>query len=260
MDIRKIALYLSGKIPPDYIKFSRLEFFEHLETIYEFDISKQEFYWRQAKEYEEELYFLVIDYLHGKSVKDKNQKVKFDGFIKKLGIPDEVLGTSNIDYVSLKNDWDKLKLETNSQTKWKLLEDFLEELFNSIPWLEVAKKNLNNEDEEIDLVLKNNIPSPFFQSLKSPVILVEAKNWQTNIPTKETRNFTMKCDDHKNLTRVWIFVSVNWFTEVHDDLLKRAWSKDYIPVLISWEDIDGFLDSWIPLVNFLENKIVDSLK
>ena len=77
MDIRKIALYLSGKIAPDYNKYSRLEFFEHLETIYEFDISKQEFYWRQAKEYEEELYFLVIDYLYRKSIKDKNQKIKF---------------------------------------------------------------------------------------------------------------------------------------------------------------------------------------
>jgi hypothetical protein len=61
---------------------------------------------------------------------------------------------------------------------------------------------LNNDDEEIDLVLKNNIESPFFQSLNSPVILVEAKNWKSKTPTKETRNFSMKCDDHKNLTRV----------------------------------------------------------
>jgi hypothetical protein len=34
MDIRKIALYLSGKISPDYKKYNRLEFYEHLEEIY----------------------------------------------------------------------------------------------------------------------------------------------------------------------------------------------------------------------------------
>lgn len=260
MDIRKIALYLSGKIPPDYIKFSRLEFFEHLEIIYEFDISKQEFYWRQAKEYEEELYFLVIDYLYRKSTKDKNQKIKFDNFIEKLSIPDEVLGISGTDFTSLKNDWEKLKLENNSQAKWKLLENFLEGLFDSILWIEVVEKNMKNEDEEIDLVLKNNVQSPFFQSLNSPIILVEAKNWAKPTPTKESRNFGMKCLTHKNLTRVWIFVAVNWFTDVHDDLQKRTGPMDYIEVLLDWSDIEDLLDNNLNPINWLEDKIIKSLK
>jgi hypothetical protein len=34
MDIRKIALELSGKVAPDYKKYNRLEFMEYLEEIF----------------------------------------------------------------------------------------------------------------------------------------------------------------------------------------------------------------------------------
>ncbi len=74
MDIKKIALYLSGKIAPDYKKYSRLEFYEHLKEIYGFWLDQLDFYWKQAKEYEEELYFLVLDYLYSKSSKDESEK------------------------------------------------------------------------------------------------------------------------------------------------------------------------------------------
>jgi hypothetical protein len=70
----------------------------------------------------------------------------------------------------------------------------------------------------------------------------------------------MKCDDHKNLTRVWIFISVNWFTAVHDDLLKRAWAKEYVPVLISWSDIEILIQNHLDPINWLENLIIQSLR
>lgn len=88
MDIRKIALFLSGKIAPDYTKYSRLEFYEHLKEIYGFWFDQLDFYWKQAKEYEEELYFLVLDYLYSKSSKDISERSKFDLLLKKIEFND----------------------------------------------------------------------------------------------------------------------------------------------------------------------------
>jgi hypothetical protein len=70
MDIRKISLHLSGKTPP-YEKFSRLEFFDYLEDIFGYNLEKLDFYWKQAKEFEEEFYYLVFEKLYSKSIKDE---------------------------------------------------------------------------------------------------------------------------------------------------------------------------------------------
>jgi hypothetical protein len=69
MDVRKISLYLSGKTPP-YEKYSRFEFFEHLEGIFDYKLDKLDFYWKQAREFEEEFYYLVFDKIYSKSKKD----------------------------------------------------------------------------------------------------------------------------------------------------------------------------------------------
>ena len=88
MDIRKIALYLSGKIGPDYKKYSRLEFYDHLKNIYGFWFDQLDFYWKQSKEYEEELYFLVLEYLYSKNLKDESEKSKFELLLKEIKFDD----------------------------------------------------------------------------------------------------------------------------------------------------------------------------
>ncbi len=60
--------------------------------------------------------------------------------------------------------------------------DALESLVDAIvrteePELQVIEKNLRTREEEIDLVLANGLRDPFWQSLSSPLILVECKNW-----------------------------------------------------------------------------------
>lgn len=90
MDLRKISLYLSWKIPPEYKKYSRLKFFELLETEYGIDTTKANFYWEQANKYEEEFYQLVLEYLQQKSIESDAEKVKYEWFLDKLGIDDEI--------------------------------------------------------------------------------------------------------------------------------------------------------------------------
>lgn len=261
MDIRKIALYLSWKLPPDYVKFNRLEFMEYLSEIFWFWFDRLDFYWKQAKEYEEEFYFLVLDYLFSKWQKDENEKIKFDKLLGRLNlIVNEEVKKEEIDFDLLIEKWNKLKTERNSQNKWAMLESFLEGFFNCITGIEVIEKNLKNDDEEIDLVLKNSATSWFFQNLNSPLILVEAKNWKGKAQTKVSRDFNMKVQLHNNLTRIWILVSVNWFTGEVDELLKRLGSTNIIPVLISWNEIEECLSNKPDMISWLETQIVKSLK
>jgi hypothetical protein len=135
-----------------------------------------------------------------------------------------------------------LQLEKNSQVKGKLLEEFLILLFWSIEWVNIVAKNLNNWDEELDIVLQNNIHEWFFANLNSPLMIIEAKNWSSSVPTKVTRDFAMKAHLHNNLSRVWILVAVNWVTWEVDDLLKRLGSTNELLVIITGDDIQKLLN------------------
>ena len=208
LDIRQIALYLSGKSPPTFTKFSRFRFFELLEDQYGITTDKATFYREQANKYEEEFYQLVFEYLYTKSLESDDEQKKFKHFITLIWY--KVHWAINYDDFTTQRE--NLKNETNSQAKGKLLEQFLVQLFNSIDWLNVVANNLNNGDEELDIVLQNNIHEWFFANLNSPLLLVEAKNWKDNVPTKVARDFTSKTHLHKNLARVGILVAVNGFS------------------------------------------------
>lgn len=255
-DIRQIALYLSGKLPPYFDRFSRLRFFELLEIQYGITTDKATFYREQANKYEEEFYQLVFEYLYTKSLESNDEKKKFQNFINLVWYKTEW----KINYDTLSIQRKALKEEKNSQTKWKLLESFLIELFSSIDWLNIVANNLNNGDEELDIVLQNNIHEWFFANLNSPLLLVEAKNWKDNVPTKVARDFTSKTHLHKNLTRVGILVTVNGYTGEVDEVLKRLWATDELLVLISWDDIEYLLSDHIDPKEWLMKLFSKSLK
>gem|GEM_PF-2735588 len=82
MDIRQIALYLAGKLPPHYTRFPRLKFYALLEKKYGIDTIKASFYREQANKYEEEFYQLVLEYLHNISLESIEEKQKFDNFLE----------------------------------------------------------------------------------------------------------------------------------------------------------------------------------
>lgn len=256
LDIRKIALYLSGKLPPYFNRFSRLRFFELLEQQYGVTTEKATFYWEQANKYEEEFYQLVFEYLHAKSLESDDEKKKFQGFLNLVWYQIEW----KINYEELLSQRKLLKEEKNPQMKWKLLENFLVDLFSTIDWLNIVANNLNNGDEEIDIILQNNIHEWFFANLNSPLLLVEAKNREKNVPTAIARDFTFKTRFHKNLTRVGILVSVNGYTWEVDEVLKRLWSTEELLVLIEWVDIENLLSEKLDTKERLMNLFSKSLK
>ncbi len=65
MDIRKIALYLAGKLPPYYGTSNLYAFSKKLHSFASEEFTREEmlFIQQQAKNIDEEVYFMVIDSL-----------------------------------------------------------------------------------------------------------------------------------------------------------------------------------------------------
>ena len=85
-------------------------------------------------------------------------------------------------------------------------------LFSISPQLQVVQRTYSTGDEEIDLIVKNNVSRPFWQSLASPLIFVECKNWIARVGAPEVRNFEGKLQNHTPMTRVGMLVAPGGFT------------------------------------------------
>jgi hypothetical protein len=133
--------------------------------------------------------------------------------------------------------------ETDANIKGRLLERLVELLFTRNNALQVANRRLSTEDEEIDLVVKNNIDRPFWMSFHSPLFFVECKNWSSKVEAKHLRDFEMKLVNHQKLAKVGFFVSFNGFTGGVREELKRAGRDKYHVVLLTAEDIEEFVRS-----------------
>ncbi|MCD2497883.1 restriction endonuclease [Microbacterium nymphoidis] len=144
---------------------------------------------------------------------------------------------------------------TNKQ-RGDALERLVEALFNAEgPELVVAEKNFRTEEEEVDLVLRSNLPDPYWAAQKSPYWFVECKNWSTPVGVPEIRIFESKMDDRKSTVRVGVFVSTNGFYTTAVERLKSAQVKDVgLIYAITLEDIRGLLNRRQTLSSWLLNE------
>jgi len=149
--------------------------------------------------------------------------------------------------------------ETDRFRKGRLLEKALTELFESDDSFRIARTNLNNEDEELDIVIHNNSTRPFLISLSSPIILLECKNWRRSIGSPEVRDFEGKLRNHSNLCRLGLLVSLNGFSKDCDTFLKRMGRGDQVVVPISGDDISEYLSGTDALEDWVQDKISKSV-
>lgn len=128
------------------------------------------------------------------------------------------------------------------------------EKFSRLEFFEIQQA----EDEQIDLVIKNNIDKPFWLNFKSPVIILKAKNWSKPTPVKELDILLTKLWNHNNFSRIWFFVAMKWFTEPTEELLKRQWTTEKILVKITWNDINELLTDKLDPLEWLEWLVIKS--
>jgi hypothetical protein len=145
---------------------------------------------------------------------------------------------------------DRIKNETNSNVKGRLLEELMHKFFSFIKGFEVIER-LKTETEEIDLVILNKSKSPIWQK-ESSLILVECKNWSGKCGKNELVIFKEKIANRKGRAKIGFFVSWNDFTETFtkedlrssqgDILIIPVTGKNVIEALAN--SIDEHVEKW----------------
>jgi len=111
------------------------------------------------------------------------------------------------------------------------------------PQLVVTEKNFSTREEEIDLVLRNNLPAPFWISQHSPYVFIECKNWALPVGVAELRTFESKIDDRKAVVRIGIFVSAAGYYKTFVERLKIIQTKNIgIVYAITLADVRGLIE------------------
>lgn len=153
-----------------------------------------------------------------------------------------------------------LSKEEDPQRKGHLLEDICCQIFTLSSGLTIESTRLNNKDEELDIVLRNNITRSFFISLRSPIILVECKNWSRPVSASVLRDFESKVRNHSNLCRIGIFVALNGFSSTDKEVLRRLGRDDVVLVLVTGDDLRELVEGANTLEDWLESLIARSLR
>lgn len=147
-----------------------------------------------------------------------------------------------------------LAAEGSAQERGRLLEELLESLVRMDPQLPVVQKNLLNETEEIDLVLQNQLQSPFWAAMQSPLLFIECKNWKTVVGAPEARVFESKIRERGNLCKVGIFVSMAGFSDPCLQILRRVQSQGLIVFTVTGEDLKQMVGERASLTEWLASR------
>lgn len=153
-----------------------------------------------------------------------------------------------------------LSKEEDPQRKGHLLEDICCQIFTLSSGLSIESTRLNNKDEELDIVLRNNITRSFFISLRSPIILVECKNWSSSVSASVLRDFESKVRNHSNLCRIGIFVALNGFASTDKEVLRRLGRDNIVLVLVTGDNLRELVEGTNTLEDWLERLIARSLR
>lgn len=142
LDIRQIALYLSGKLPPYYGDSNLRSFTKQLRIFapQEFTNDEMLFIQQQARNIDEDIYFTVLDDLwqEAKDTLEPNKKSKQDiiQLIQNLWVPKELIGLQNI--IIEEYTWDTYKqlltqrywTNPSNNDKWELFEELCRDILS----------------------------------------------------------------------------------------------------------------------------------
>jgi restriction endonuclease Mrr len=152
----------------------------------------------------------------------------------------------------VRNALANLEHARDAQTKGEALESLMAAAFSIKPQLQVVERTYSTGDEEIDLIVKNNVARPFWQSLGSPLIFVECKNWTAPVGAPEVRNFEGKLQNHTPMTRVGILVAPGGFTSEAINAIKRSSRDPYSIALATRKDLEHLAYGAETVLDWLE--------
>ncbi|WP_273319353.1 nuclease-related domain-containing protein [Vallitalea guaymasensis] len=133
-----------------------------------------------------------------------------------------------------------IEIEDNAQRKGALLEELVAKLLTRINGFTISQR-VRTETEEIDLVVRNRSTDTTWIK-ESPMILVECKNWSSNIGKNEYVLFKEKLLNRNERSKVGLLISWNGFASTINKESLRNSKEDIVIILLSKEDIYKMVD------------------
>jgi ActR/RegA family two-component response regulator len=137
--------------------------------------------------------------------------------------------------------WEATEREKNPNRKGKLLEDLMVLLFKTIPGFRQTTPNRQNDIEEIDLLVQNESPDPFWLNDRSSYFLVECKNWSGTVGVAELQRFLYKLQHRFGRCRLGFFVAPGGFAGTFQDALLAERTHEYLIVPIDGEALGALV-------------------
>lgn len=133
--------------------------------------------------------------------------------------------------------WQVARTETDRHRKGNALEQTLVCLFRSISGLSEVDVRRRNRVEEIDLVVANNSPEPYWQKLGA-YLLVECKNWQEAVGPEELSRLADRLLARPGIAKVGFLVSTRGFTDPAREKLRSLMERGIWIVPVDGEQLD----------------------
>lgn len=132
---------------------------------------------------------------------------------------------------------------TTTKERGDALERLVAALMMTETEVSISEKNYRTEEEEIDLLLRNNLAAPFWTSQHSPFIFIECKNHASPMGVADLRIFESKLDDRSSSVRIGIFVSTGGYYKTFVERLKVVQLKNIgLIYAVTVEDLRGLIN------------------
>lgn len=149
--------------------------------------------------------------------------------LEKMGETVKDYKAYDVGFASIRKMWKGVNLEKDSEKKGHLLEDLISMWIRSDDNFGVRSTNYRTESEEIDIVVQNEAKTEFFRQLQSPLMLVECKNWTSNVGSKEIRDFAQKVQNRPRfLCKVGLMITTAMYTKDAEKELLGYRGKDFL--------------------------------
>jgi CheY-like chemotaxis protein len=132
--------------------------------------------------------------------------------------------------------WQSFGSESDSHRKGRVLEELMLLVLRSIPGFRHVSEHRSSEDEEIDIVVRNESTDPIW-SKESPYLLVECKNWSRPVPAREFDRFQSKLERRYGRARLGLFVAAGGFTAGFHTERQAERKGDVLVTCIGPEDL-----------------------
>lgn len=157
---------------------------------------------------------------------------------------------------AIKNLWQRSKTAKTKNEKGKRLEELLSLMISLSEDFRILTQNKRTKSEEIDLVVENLGMSPFFSQLRSPLLLVECKNWFSKVGAKEVRDFAQKLQNRNRLLcSVGILVTPSGITKDAKEELLGYRGKDFLIAIFDNGDLNRIVSRQLNFGELLREKI-----